>query len=150
MNTRFSPPRDKADLLKILIDDGSPFNELRDILFFAAVIGWREGRRVPLAGKGEAIRWDTMNNRLGTEEVMDMIAVAANADDRELLAAERHDERVETLEEFANGGLEVIRERINAAGAVPLRQVFIRMVQDYLTNGETTGDIELTKRILQL
>ena len=79
-----------------------------------------------------------------------MIAVAANADDRELLAAERHDERVETLEEFANGGLEVIRERINAAGAVPLRQVFIRMVQDYLTNGETTGDIELTKRILQL
>ena len=95
MNTRFSPPRDKADLLKILIDDGSPFNELRDILFFAAVIGWREGRRVPLAGKGEAIRWDTMNNRLGTEEVMDMIAVAANADDRELLAAERHDERVD-------------------------------------------------------
>ena len=79
-----------------------------------------------------------------------MMAVASNADERELLAEGRQDERVTTLEEFANGGLEVIRERISAAGAVPLRQVFIRMIQDYLNSQAVTGDVELTKRILQL
>ena len=38
MSTRFSPPKDKTDFLKELIDKDSPFKEYRDVLFFAAVV----------------------------------------------------------------------------------------------------------------
>lgn len=150
MNARFSPPRDKADLLRSLVDKDSPFNELRDVLFFAAAIGWKEERRVPLGARGEAIRWDVMVNRTGTEIVTDMIAVASYPEDRELLSGSRKDERVALLEEFANGGLEVIRDRLSAAGAVPIRSVILTMVQDYLDDDADAEQEDLATRVLKL
>lgn len=151
MSTRFSPPKDKADLLKELVGKDSPFNEFRDVLFFAAVIGHREGRRVPLDARGEAIRWDVMINRFGTEIVMDMIAVSEAPDDRELLSEARQDERVAIMEEYANGGLEVIRERLSAAGAVPIQSVFVHLLQEYLSEGASAADDgDLANKVLNL
>lgn len=150
MNARFSPPRDKADLLRELVSKGSPFSELRDALFFAAVLGWREGRRVPLSGRGEAIRWDVMNNRLGTEVVMDMIAVATNPEEKELLSEARAAERVAILEEFANGGLEVLKERIAAAGALSLQTVLIHLIQEYSRSDQAPNDRGLAAKVLNL
>lgn len=150
MNARFSPPKDKADLLKALVDKNSPFNELRDVLFFAALIGWKEQRRVPLSARGEAIRWDVMVNRTGTEIVTDMIAVATYPDDRELLSEARKDERVALLEEYANGGLEVIRDRLSEAGAVPSRSVILSMVQDYLEDDSNAEQEDLATKVLNL
>ena len=64
---------------------------------------------------------DVMNNRYGTEIVMDMMAVIVDPDNRDLLSGDFHDDRVSILEEYANGGLEVLRERLRSAGAVPTR-----------------------------
>jgi dnd system-associated protein 4 len=150
VNTRFSPPKDKADFLKELIGKESPFNELRDILFFAAVVGWREGRRVALSGRGEAIRWDVMSNRLGTEIVMDMIAVATDPDDKELLSEARQDERVAILEEYANGGLEVLKERIGTAGVLPLQAVMVHLLQEYLHSDKSPDNTGLADKVLKL
>ena len=150
MITRFSPPKDKADFLKELVSKDSPFNELRDVLFFAAVVGWRENRRVPLSGRGEAIRWDVMSNRLGTEIVMDMIAVATNPDDRELLSEAREDERVAILEEYANGGLEVLKERIGTAGVLPLQNVVVLLLQEYLRSDQASNNTGLADKVLNL
>lgn len=150
MNTRFCPPKDKADFLKELVGKDSPFNELRDVLFFAAVVGWTESRRVPLSGRGEAIRWDVMSNRLGTEIVMDMIAVATTPDDKELLSEAREDERVAILEEFANGGLEVLKERIGTAGVLPLQTVLVHLLQEYLRSGKAPDNRGLAEKVLNL
>lgn len=144
MSSRFSPPKDKVDLIKALTADDSPFSEMRDVVFFAAVVGYREKRRVPLSGKGEAIRWDVMKNRYATEELTDMLAVMQDPEDREMLSAARHDDRIAILEEYANGGLEFLRERIHEAGAVPLQTVFVQLVQEYLggdNNSGSTGDL---------
>lgn len=150
MSGRFSRPKDKADLLDELVGDESPFSEYRDALFFASVVGWREERRVPLAGRGEAIRWDVMTNRFATEDVVDMIAAAEEPDDKDLLSADRSNDRIAILEEYANGGLEVIQERLAARGAVPLRTVMIEIVQDYLDDGESEEHQDLKSRILNL
>ena len=48
---RLNRPKDKDDLLAQLVDQG-PFQELRDVLVFAAAVGWHENRRVPLAARG--------------------------------------------------------------------------------------------------
>lgn len=150
MNARFSPPKDKAELLKELTSKHSPFNELRDVLFFAAVIGWKEQRRVPLSARGEAIRWDVMINRTGTEMVTDMIAVATKPEDKELLSEAGKGDRVALLEEYANGGLEVIKESLGAAGAVPTRAVILSMVQDYLEDNSDAPQEDLATKVLNL
>ncbi len=150
MSSRFSPPKDKGDFLKELVGKDSPFNELRDVLFFAAVVGWREGRRVPLSGRGEAIRWDVMNNRLGTEIVMDMMAVATNPDDKELLSEDRKDERIAIFEEFANGGLEVIKEWIGTGGIMPLQAVLVFQIQEYLRSERGQPTRSLADKVLNL
>ena len=151
MSGRFSPPKDKAEFIKALTGDESPFNEMRDVVFFAAAVGYREQRRVPLQGKGEAIRWDVMKNRYATEELMDMLAVMQDPEDRELLSHARHDDRITILEEYANGGLEFLRERIHEAGAVSLQTVFVQLIQEYLLTADGTEDeSDLTSKILNL
>ena len=151
MSGRFSPPKDKADFIKALTGDDSPFNEMRDVVFFAAAVGYREQRRVPLTGKGEAIRWDVMKNRYATEELMDMLAVMQDPEDRDLLSLARHDDRITILEEYANGGLEFLRERIHEAGAVSLQTVFVQLIQEYLVTADGMHDeSDLTSKILNL
>ena len=150
MTDRFSPPKDKADFLKELVGKDSPFNEFRDVLFFAAVVGFHEDRRVALSARGEAIRWDVMSNRLGTEIVMDMIAVATDLDDKELLSGARKDERVAILEEYANGGLEVLKERIGTAGVLPLDTVIIHLLQEYMHSDQSPDSTGLADKVLNL
>ena len=151
MSGRFSPPKNKAEFIKTLTGDDSPFNEMRDVVFFAAAVGYREQRRVPLTGKGEAIRWDVMKNRYATEELMDMLAVMQDPEDRELLSLARHDDRITILEEYANGGLEFLRARIHDAGAVSLQSVFVQLIQEYLVTADGTRDeSDLTSKILNL
>lgn len=151
MSGRFSPPKDKAEFIRALTGDDSPFNEMRDVVFFAAAVGYREQRRAPLQGKGEAIRWDVMKNRYATEELTDMLAVMQDPDDRELLSIARHDDRIAILEEYANGGLEYLRERIHEAGAVPLQTVFVQLIQEYLASADgPQEDEDLAGKVLNL
>lgn len=150
MAPRFSPPKDKIDLIKSLTESGSPFSEYRDVLFFAAVLGWQSQRRLPLGARGEAIRWEVFRNRTGTELITDMIAVASAPDDPSILTPARLDDRVAILEEYANGGLALLEERIAKAGAVSLEALFVRMIQEAL---QQTGDekpTDLTEEILNL
>lgn len=148
--SRFSPPREKTDLIKSLADRDSPFNEYRDILFLAAVIGWKHQKRVSLGARGEAIRWDVMVNRYGTEAIMDMIAVASHPDDPSILADNRQEERIAIFEEYANGGLEIIQERLRAAGAVPVDAVFVSWIQDALGESGDDSEVSLTDQMLNL
>lgn len=151
MSARFSPAKDKADLLKALTGDDSPFNEMRDVLVFAAALGCREERRVPLEGKGEPIRWEVMTNRYATQQLTDMLSALHDPEDRDLLSSDRQDDRIAILEEYANGGLEFLRERIHAAGAVPLRTMFVQLIQEYLeSSGGSDDEGDLADKILRL
>ncbi|WP_083212335.1 DNA phosphorothioation-associated protein 4 [Mycobacterium parascrofulaceum] len=147
---RFSPPKEKIDIIKYLTSKGSPFAEYRDILFFAAMIGWHKSRRIPLQLKGEAIRWDVMTNRHGTEYITDMIAVADAPDDPSILATARQDERVQLLEEYAHGGLQVLEEMMSAAGAISLETLFINAIQEALAGNGNEGPLDLADEILNL
>lgn len=102
-------PREMSDLLGELTDSGRPFPTMRDALVFAAALGWARGKRVPFENSAEPIRWGTMTNRLGTEDLVNMLATAAT-EDPEVLAAGREGERLQIFEEYANGGLQVISQ----------------------------------------
>ena len=123
---RLNRPKDKDELLQQLTEQG-PFQDNRDVLVFAAALGWHEGRHVPLGAKGEPIRWETATNRRGTEPLINMIA-AVRTGDPEILAADRFDERLEIFEEYANGGLELLRSLL-ASDPRPPVDVLLGLVQ---------------------
>lgn len=147
MERRFYPPKEKKQLLDRLIEDDSPFSEYRDVLFFAAVLGWLLGTREPLDGRGEGIRWEVMRNRLGTEAVAAMIAAAA-VNDPEVLAGDRGEERIMIVEEYANGGLSELERRL-ALEARSKGDVILDLIQEHLAADEPSADgVDLTKSML--
>lgn len=138
---RLNRPKDKDDLLQQLTEQG-PFDEYRDVLVFAAALGWYEAHRVPLGTKGEPIRWDVAAHRRGTEALANMIAAAAT-DDPEVVAADRFDERLEVFEEYANGGLERLRGLL-AGDPRPPVDVILGLVQKACRAGDEPDRLDLS------
>lgn len=104
---RVRRPNDKAEIIDRLIQDDSPFTTMRDVLIFAAAVGWSRKRRMSFDKSDEPIHWATMTTRTTTEPLINMLALS-ETDDVTILKDSRFDERVIVFEEYANGGLEVL------------------------------------------
>jgi dnd system-associated protein 4 len=138
---RLNRPRDKDDLLLQLTEQG-PFQEYRDVLVFAAALGWHNAHRVPLGAKGEPIRWDVATHRRGTEPLANMIAAAAT-DDPEIVAGDRFEERLEIFEEYANGGLELLRGMLATDPRAPV-DVILALVQKVCRADDPVDQVDLS------
>jgi dnd system-associated protein 4 len=119
----------------------SVFETFADALMFAAAIGHRVHRRLPLTDPGEGIRYQIFANR-GLDTNLDLLAVAESGDDLNVLEADRLQERIQIFEELANGGLERIRHAIEemiengiVAAEAPLRAC-ISLIEEYRDKGQ--------------
>ena len=108
---RVRKPQDKDDLLNRLTG-GNPFETYREALIFAGAYGFAHARRVPFEKASEPISWEVFSGAPGAV-IIDMIA-AATSDQLEVLGEEDDDfdRRLTLFEEYANGGLELLRERL--------------------------------------
>ena len=108
--------KDKSNLLDRLTKSEnratSPFDSYRDVIIFCAALGWWRKRRVSFDSSDEPIRWETMTSLPGAEMLVNMLAVS-QTDDPTILLDERFDDRIVIFEEYANGGLEVLRESLD-------------------------------------
>jgi len=105
---------DKEDLIEELMGSGvGVFREIWRLLLFAAQVGQKANRREPLrsteTGKGidqatfgNAGSWPGILYLMGLSEVGDSSVLAGTAESEE--------ERVQIFQEYANGGLSIIRE----------------------------------------
>lgn len=139
---RLNRSKDKDDLLQQLTEQG-PFQEYRDVLVFAAALGWYEEHRVPLGAKGEPIRWEVATNRRGTEALANMISAAATSD-AEIVSPARFEERLTLFEEYANGGLERLRGVLAEAGPRPPLDVILALVQKACRADEQPDPVDLS------
>lgn len=90
------------------------FPTYRDILLFAAAVGFRQERRVPFtAASGDPIRSEVLMAPGFSDTLLNMIAANVVTDDPEIMDDSRMDERFKIFEEYANGGLEYIQEQVN-------------------------------------
>lgn len=129
MAARIRRPKAHAKLLERLCEgSGKPFNHFYEVLVFSAALGFARGRRVPFEESDEPIRWEQFEVIDGAVPLVDMLAVAAITDDREILSAEREEMRLQVFEEYANGGLETIAAAIEAQSAKPTREVVLDLV----------------------
>lgn len=143
---RVRRPEQHEALIQHLRDEGG-FPTMRDILLFAAGVGFINGRRVPLQRPGEGIRYEVLVNDALADPFVSMIAAVTYPDDPEILDLSRLDERVRIFEEFANGGLEIIQEQANARHLpydVVVRTLAVEALDD-ATSAEPASITDLLK-----
>ncbi len=120
---RIKVAKDKAELVRKLLDTKettSAFQTYADILVFAASLGIKNHKKVPLReisqNEPAPISLDVFISR-GYDWVIKLIAVTDTQDPKILSDYEPDAEatRVKIFEEYANGGLERLREELRGA-----------------------------------
>ena len=120
---RIRVAKDKAELVKALTSaDGAtgPFQTYADVIVFAAALGAKHNKRVPLGeiSKREPspipqeqfiVRgYDTVINLLAINETQDIKVLS-------LLEEKSYEKRNYIFEEYANGGLEILQTEFRGA-----------------------------------
>lgn len=109
---RFRRPKDHEILMQTLREDGK-FSTLRDVMLFAAAVGYHQGRRESFQSAGEPVRYETMMDPTWAGPLMEMLAAAAYPEDPEILSPSRRQDQVTVFEEFVNGGLNYLQGELN-------------------------------------
>lgn len=117
---RIRVAKDKADLVKALTTaDGStgPFPTYADVMVFAATLGAKRQKRVPLGeisrNEPAPISFEVFVSR-GYDLVFKLLAIAQVKDPKIVSPIEPNAEekRTQIFEEYANGGLEILRDEL--------------------------------------
>ncbi|GAA4297868.1 DNA phosphorothioation-associated protein 4 [Actinomadura luteofluorescens] len=128
-------PAERLELIERLTEHDRPFPSMRDVLVFAAAVGWSQGRSESFEKSiRDRIRWSTMTNRTGTEDLINMIAVAETSD-ANILSPDRFGERIRIFEEYANGGLIFIENLIASQPHRDLITLLAELVRTGLDEG---------------
>lgn len=111
---RIQRANDKEEIIKSLMSDQvGVFKEIWKLLLFAAQVGMRNDKRLPLnavdAGKG--IDQSTFGNCPAWPGVLYLMSLAETQNSNCLSGtAEADDDRVCVFQEYANGGLDILRD----------------------------------------
>ncbi|WP_413165968.1 DNA phosphorothioation-associated protein 4 [Capilliphycus salinus ALCB114379] len=115
--------KDKADFVKALTESEGktgPFQTYADVMVFAAALGMRRKKRVPLEAiskrEPSPISLEVFISR-GYDLVLKLMAFLEENDPQILspFDADFEEKRAVIFEEYANGGLEVLREECRGA-----------------------------------
>ncbi|MPY33417.1 hypothetical protein FNH09_19770 [Streptomyces adustus] len=118
------------EALMIELQEEAGFAYYRDILLFAAALGFRHNRHAPVtATHGDPIRYETLTSPAFSEALINMIAANVITDDPEIMDAARIEQRINIFETYANGGLEFIQEQVNIRSQ-PAARVVIDLVAE--------------------
>ncbi len=119
---RIRVAKDKAELVKSLVDVPSttgPFQTYADVLVFAAALGAKRKKRSPLgtiAKEPSPIALEVFVSR-GYDRVLKLLAIAETKDAKILSSMDElaEEKRIHIFEEYANGGLDILRDELRGA-----------------------------------
>ncbi|MBD2205293.1 DNA phosphorothioation-associated protein 4 [Calothrix sp. FACHB-1219] len=141
---RIRVAKDKAELVKALTSsDGEtgPFQTFADVIVFAAALGVKHKKRVPL---GEISKREPSPIRLesfasvGNDVVIKLLGITETQDINILSAYEEESEtqRNHIFEEYANGGLEILQNELRGAVDYSERLLLIVSSERFKNEGE--------------
>ncbi|HEY9667471.1 MAG TPA: DNA phosphorothioation-associated protein 4 [Coleofasciculaceae cyanobacterium] len=114
--------KDKADLVKDLVDapgTTGPFQTYADVMVFAAALGakWKKRSHLgTIAKEPSPIALEIFVSR-GYDRVFKLLAIAETKEAKILSPFDEiaEEERTRIFEEYANGGLEILRDKLRGA-----------------------------------
>lgn len=144
MDRRIRVPKDKSDLIDKLVRGeeypNGPFRLRADVLSFAAMYGFRRGRRAQIEESLEPIRQDVFE-RSGQDQLINLLALAATKDPSCLAnSAEAVQARITVFEEYANGGLELLRQELHGLDD-PLDRLLL-LIEQERESGVQEGSVQ--------
>jgi len=151
---RIRVAKDKADLVKALTSADcatGPFQTYADVIVFAAALGAKYKKRVPLGeiSKREPapISQDHFMAR-GYDLVIKLLAITATKDIKTLSSNEdeHENERQRIFEEYANGGLEILQNELR--GAVDYADRILLILSSERFRQEQKEEFDLSKLLL--
>lgn len=133
---RIQRASDKEGIIEILTSTSETsegvgaFKEIWRLMFFAALVGFKNGRREPLGStqSGDGIRQDSFANNpvwWGTLYLLGLVETGTT----DVLRSEEEaeDERTKIFEEYANGGLAILKEHFETShGSLDTLLTFIQ------------------------
>ncbi len=137
--------KDKADLVRDLVSSSSntaPFSTYADVVSFAAALGYQQGKRVPLEGisntEPSPISLEVFVSR-GYDTLLKLLAIVETQKPQVLCTYDHSWEaqRVHIFEEYANGGLEILRERLR--GTVDYTERILLLLSATRSQSTSTG-----------
>ncbi len=111
--------KDKADLVVNLVEESTtPFETYADVMVFAASLGYSRNKLIPLtdiAKKPEPIRPNIFTHR-EYDITINLLAISSTGNQNILGSDENsNSEKIKIFEEYANGGLEIIKDRLRGS-----------------------------------
>lgn len=148
---RIRVAKDKADLVKTLtVLEGStgPFPTYADVMVFAATLGMKRKKRVSL---GEVSRNEPAPISLEVfisrnyDLVFKLLAIAHTKDSKVLSTIEpsAEEKRIEIFEEYANGGLEILRDELR--GIVDYSEQLLLVLSNERGKSEPEEEFNLSR-----
>ena len=149
---RIRVAKDKAELVQALVDEKGttgPFQTYADVIAFAAALGSKYDKRVVLqeisTKEPAPISLEIFISR-GYDWAIKLLAIAQTNNPKILSVYESEAERERTLifEEYANGGLEILRNELR--GAVDYAErILLLMTQERFPTETSTEEFDLSR-----
>lgn len=138
MEKRLQRAKDKEDLFQELgVKPGSPFNTMKDVFVFSACMGFVNKQREPLKAGKETFGPGVFSK--DDEAIMNVIAIA-DKNDINVLRAEHEEERQTIVEEYANGGIALLKKALQATPGVDLVNELLTLVAQQENGSGNDGD----------
>ncbi|WP_375499091.1 DNA phosphorothioation-associated protein 4 [uncultured Nostoc sp.] len=149
---RIRVAKDKAELVKSLIaskDTTGPFQTYVEVMVFAAALGVKYKKRVPL---GETTKREPspipQENfaSLGYDLIIKLLGINETQDINILSSREEQDEdkRTQIFEEYANGGLEVLQNELRGSVDYSERLLLV-LISEKGTKEQLEEEFDLSK-----
>jgi dnd system-associated protein 4 len=145
--------KDKAELVKAIATsqdrDTAPFETYADAIAFAAALGAKRKRRSPLKEisnrEPAPISLEVFISR-GYDRLIKLLAVTATQDVKILSPTDPDSEgkRLTIFEEYANGGLEILREEFRGAVDYTERLMLV-LFEDRSANEQPQEEFDLSR-----
>lgn len=114
------------------------FSTMKDVYILATIIGFQRNKRIPFdKSGGEAIKLSLLNS--DDKNIIDSIALD-ETNDITILLEENTDKKLEIIEEYANGGMEVLYESL--LKPIPSFNKLEKFVLDYRKDNIPKREIE--------
>lgn len=128
---------------KIPDSDRTLFPTIRELLCFAALLGFSEMRRLPLDRKAGVEDVSYQRFEMGDSDDLIYLIALAETKDPKILNEGEEKKCAEIFEEYANGGLHIIQDAINKGGGEYLERDIFEMLMErgYLSSPHEDSDM---------
>ena len=132
--------KDYNEIIEILYGADKAFKTIAEVLCFASFVGLHNGQKksIPANKKGEPVQFRIFS---GSEQLDRHIWSLCLFDKKDIVALKDHDQCLTDFEEYANGGLGVIAEKLSAHPEDPfgIDTLYAMLLKVYATYNEPTS-----------